>query len=114
MDPHAELRDEVEQFIIERLAEEKRCDPVQLREDLSALGAHMPYDSIQLVEVMTKVEARFGVRLRTDLPTARDMRSVRSFAERVCDELDATASQPAATTPAAPPAGDAPGGDHHA
>jgi len=84
-------RDEVEQFILELLAEGKDYDAAQLREELAACGADMPYDSVLLVELMTKVEARFGVRLRTDLPTARDMRSIRSFAERVCDERHAEA-----------------------
>ncbi|WP_410597238.1 acyl carrier protein [Amycolatopsis sp. lyj-23] len=97
MDPALGRRAEVEQYILELIAEEKNCDVEQLREELTAQGADMPYDSVLLVELMVRVEARFGVKLPTDLPTARDMRSIRSFAERVCDQL----TDPAPTEPEA-------------
>ncbi|MGC7102752.1 acyl carrier protein [Amycolatopsis lurida] len=97
----AATREDVEQFIIELLAAEQGLDPTQLREELSARGADLPYDSVLLVELMTLVERRFNVRLRTDLPTTRDMRSIRSFAERVIDELAAGAGP--GVDPGSPP-----------
>lgn len=78
---------EVESFILAELARREGCTPEELRDRLLAKGEEMAYDSIVLVAVMTTVEAKFGVRLKVDLPTARDMRSVRSFAERVCEDM---------------------------
>jgi acyl carrier protein len=89
-------RDEVEDFILGLLAEDEDRDVEELRAELVGAGADMPYDSILLVELMGRVEVRFGVRLEPSPQTARDMRSVRTFAERVCAELDeiAHAQQP--------------------
>jgi acyl carrier protein len=81
-------RDEVEEFILGLLAAEEGRDVEELRAELVGAGADMPYDSILLVELMGRVEMRFGVRLEPSPQTARDMRSVRTFAERVCAELD--------------------------
>lgn len=78
---------EVESFILAELAGREGCPPEELRARLRESGEEIAYDSIVLVAVMTSVEEEFGVRLKVDLPTARDMRSVRSFAERVCVEM---------------------------
>jgi acyl carrier protein len=83
-------RDEVEDFILCLLAEDEERDVEELRMELVGAGADMPYDSILLVELMSRVEGRFGARLEPSPQTARDMRSVRTFAERVCAELQAT------------------------
>ncbi|MBW4719798.1 acyl carrier protein [Saccharothrix obliqua] len=82
------LRDKVESFILDLLAEEEQRNVEELRAELTAAGTDLPYDSILLVELMTRVRARFGVKLKPTLQTAQDMRSVRGFAERVCLELD--------------------------
>lgn len=86
---------EVESFILAELARREGCTPEELRAQLLENGADMAYDSIVLVAVMTKVEAEFGVRLQVDLSLALAMRSVRSFAERVCQELANTTAEPA-------------------
>lgn len=88
------LHDKVESFILELLAEEERRDVEELRAELAAAGSDLPYDSTLLVELMTRVRDRFGVKLKPTLETARDMRSVRGFAERVCLELDAASDGP--------------------
>lgn len=86
---------EVESFILAELARREGCTPEELRARLLEKGEEMAYDSIVLVAVMTSVETEFGVRLKVDLPTARDMRSVRSFAERVCEEMANADAAPA-------------------
>lgn len=95
MGGRVELREQAETLILQLLAEELGRDAADLRAELTDAGQEMPYDSLLLVELMTQVESRFGVRLQPSLQTARDMRSVRSFAERVCDEVDAARSRAA-------------------
>ena len=90
----AVTRDEVEEFILGLLAEDEERDVEELCAELVGAGADMPYDSILLVELMGRVETRFGVRLEPSPQTARDMRSVRTFAERVCAELDQISRAP--------------------
>lgn len=85
---------EVESFILAELARREGCTPEDLRARLLENGEEMAYDSIVLIAVMTKVEAEFGVRLEVDLSMALAMRSVRSFAERVCQELTSTTTEP--------------------
>ncbi|WP_410574266.1 acyl carrier protein [Amycolatopsis sp. cmx-4-61] len=87
----AVTRDEVEKFIIGLLADEFDRDADELLAELVELSPDMPCDSVILVELMTRVSARFGVQFEATFSTARDMRSVRGFADRVLDEL-ATAS----------------------
>lgn len=93
MDDRNAVRDEVEQFIVGLLADEFERDADELHAELVAASPDMQCDSVILVELMTRVSARFGVRFEATFSTARDMRSVRGFAERVCDEL--AAAQPA-------------------
>jgi acyl carrier protein len=101
----------VESFILARLAEEDQRDVDELREELLVHGAEMPYDSILLVELLSTVRERFGVKLKPTQETARAMRSVRGFAERVCIELDAadSASPDAERNPSVRSEGE----DHH-
>jgi acyl carrier protein len=102
VDDHTALRGEIETYIIELLAVDQERDADELRAELIATGPDMGYDSVLLVELMTRVGERYGVRFKATYATARDMRSVRSFAERVCDELVASAhltAQPPASSP---------------
>ncbi|WP_275295110.1 phosphopantetheine-binding protein [Amycolatopsis sp. La24] len=91
MDDRVVTREEVEEYIVGLLAEEFERDAEELMSELAALSPEMPCDSVLLVELMTRVSARFGVRFEATFETARDMRSVRGFADRVCEELAATA-----------------------
>ncbi len=102
MEHSAALRGEIETYIIELLAVDQGRDPDELRAELTTTGPEMAYDSILLVELMTRVSERYGVRFEATYATALDMRSVRSFAERVCHELVASA-QPVAQPPASSP-----------
>ncbi|MGW5721867.1 acyl carrier protein [Amycolatopsis sp. NPDC003865] len=91
MDNRVVSREEVEDYIVDLLAEEFEQDASELLAELVELSPEMPCDSVILVELMTRVSARFGVRFEATFETARDMRSVRGFADRVCAELAATA-----------------------
>ncbi|MGH3721791.1 MAG: acyl carrier protein [Pseudonocardiaceae bacterium] len=102
MEHSASLRGEIETYIIELLAADQGRDPDELLAELTATGPEMAYDSILLVELMTRVSERYGVRFEATYAIALDMRSVRSFADRVCRELVAPA-QPVAQPPTSSP-----------
>lgn len=72
--------EDVEDFVIELLAERHGLEAAELREQLQALGESMPVDSVVMVTVLTAVEQRFGVRVAADEETARSLCSVRQFA----------------------------------
>ena len=76
---------DIEDLTIELLAEEAKCSPVEMRQRLEEAGDDLPIDSILLVEVIVRVEDRYGVHLPTTLDTARNLRSVRDFAVMVYD-----------------------------
>lgn len=108
MERCAALQSEIETYIIGLLAADQGRDPNEVRAELTATGPEMPYDSILLVELMTRVSERYGVRFNATYATALDMRSVRSFAERVCHELVASAqpvTQPPLSSPVPPVSG---------
>ena len=74
---------DIEDLTIELLAEEAKCSPGEMRQRLEEAGSDLPIDSILLVEVVVRVEDRYGVHLPTTLDTARNLRSVRDFAVMV-------------------------------
>lgn len=74
---------DIEDLTIELLAEEAKCSPGEMRQRLEAAGDNLPIDSILLVEVVVRVEDRYGVQLPTTLESARNLRSVRDFAVMV-------------------------------
>ena len=76
---------DIEDLTIELLAEEAKCSPDEMRQRLEEAGGDLPIDSILLVEVVVRVEERFGVHLPTTLETACNLRSVRDFAVMVYD-----------------------------
>ena len=76
---------DIEDLTIELLAEEAKCSPGEMRQRLEEAGDDLPIDSILLVEVVVRVEDRYGVHLPTSLDTARNLRSVRDFAVMVYD-----------------------------
>lgn len=73
----------IEDLIIELLAEEAGAIPAVLRTQLEERGDEMPVDSVQAVEVVTKVEARCGIEIPASAETARCLRSVGLFAQMV-------------------------------
>lgn len=76
---------DIEDFTIGLLAEEAKCSPEEMRQHLEEAGGDLPIDSILLVEVVVRVEERFGVHLTTTLETAFNLRSVKDFAVMVYD-----------------------------
>ncbi|TQM57853.1 acyl carrier protein [Humibacillus xanthopallidus] len=93
--------EDIENIIIELLAQERGCPPADLRQELLAGGADMPVDSLLAVEVLVRVEEIMGVRLEASPANGEAMRSVRAFAQAIAD-----AAAPAA--PQSPAAGGAP------
>jgi acyl carrier protein len=76
---------DIEDLTIELLAEEAKCSPGEMRQRLEEAGGDLPIDSILLVEVVVRIEDRYGVHLPTTLETAKNLRSVRDFAGMVYD-----------------------------
>jgi acyl carrier protein len=76
---------DIEDLTIELLAKEANCSPDEMRQRLEEAGGDLPIDSILLVEVVVRIEDRYGVHLPTTLETARNLRSVRDFAVMVYD-----------------------------
>lgn len=81
---------EIEDIILEFLAEDAQTTAGELRETLLASGPRMPVDSVLAVEVLTRVQRRTGVVLRPCPESAAAMRSVHSFAEAVHRQLSQT------------------------
>ena len=75
--------EEIEQLIVELLAENAKLDPTFLWEELCRQGDHMPVDSLLAAEVLARVQTRAGVQLPATAETATALRSVKSFAAAV-------------------------------
>ena len=54
---------EVEDIIVELLAEQAGRDPAELRRELQEEGEELPIDSLLAAEVVARVEERHGVSL---------------------------------------------------
>jgi acyl carrier protein len=80
--------EEVEDIVIELLAERHGMEAAELRERLQGLGELMPVDSVVMVTVLIAVEQRYGVRVAADEETARSLCSVREFAWVVAAAAD--------------------------
>lgn len=75
---------QIEDVIIELLADDAGTNPADLRASLEELGgSSLPVDSLLAVEVLARVEARFGVTLPIDQATADALKSVADFAALV-------------------------------
>jgi acyl carrier protein len=74
---------EIGDFTIGLLAQEAKCSPGEMRQRLEVAGGDLPIDSILLVEVVVRVEERYGVHLATTLDTVFNLRSVSGFAVMV-------------------------------
>jgi acyl carrier protein len=75
--------DDIIDVIIDLLAQDAHRDPRELRAELAALGAELPVDSLLAVEVLARVEDQFDVRLPPKVEAARNLRSVRRFAQAI-------------------------------
>ena len=73
----------IEDVIIELLAEDGGVNPADLRRQLEEQGPGLPIDSLLAVEVLVRVEQRFGVQLDANPATAEAMQSVATFASTI-------------------------------
>ncbi|KAA1378160.1 MULTISPECIES: acyl carrier protein [Aeromicrobium] len=79
---------QVEDLILELIADGQHRDAKHLRAELEALGEELPIDSLFAVEVLAQVEDRCGVTLSTDPERAAAMKSVKLFAAAIVAELE--------------------------
>ncbi|MEU8369063.1 hypothetical protein [Micromonospora tulbaghiae] len=80
--------DDIVSVIIEALAVQQDKDPVELRTELEAEGHELPIDSILVAEILTDVEAKYGVNITADAEAARSARSVWTFAATVMRAIE--------------------------
>jgi acyl carrier protein len=73
----------IEDVIVELLAQDGGVNPADLRRQLEEHGPGLPIDSLLAVEVLVRVEQRFGVQLDANPATAEAMQSVAAFAATV-------------------------------
>lgn len=78
---------EIEDLILELLAEDAGCSATEFRDGLRAGGAALPVDSLLAAEVVARLQERIGVELPATAETARALRSVRTFAVAVHELL---------------------------
>jgi acyl carrier protein len=77
---------EMEDLLIELVAEECAETPRALRERLEANGAAMPIDSLFLLEIAPELRERTGLTLLTSKLTTKATRSIASFAHYIAHE----------------------------
>jgi acyl carrier protein len=66
--------------VVEFLAELQDREPEELRAELEGAGQELPVDSILIVEILTRIEERYGISIPADEEAAHSTRSVRTFA----------------------------------
>ncbi|MDX1873285.1 phosphopantetheine-binding protein [Mycolicibacterium sp. 120266] len=81
---------EIEELILELLAEQAGVSVGDLRDELLALGEEMPLDSLLAVEILVRVQEATGVVLPATEETAEALLSVRGFAAAVRRQLERT------------------------
>lgn len=79
---------EIEDEVIGILAEHLNADAETSRQELVAGGPEMPIDSLILVEIMARVEARFDVRVPETTAAAAAFSSVLSFVQLIKSLVD--------------------------
>jgi acyl carrier protein len=89
----APTRTEIEEVILELLAEDLGVAAGELREELVAAGPQLPVDSLIMVEILTRVEARFGIKVEETAATAFALRSVADFVELIYGLIQATTTE---------------------
>jgi len=74
--------------VVEFLAELQDRDPDELRMELEEAGEELPVDSILIVEILTRIEERYGISVPADEEAARSTRSVRTFATTILNVIN--------------------------
>ncbi|WP_436776754.1 acyl carrier protein [Yinghuangia sp. YIM S09857] len=72
---------------MEFLAELEDRPVGEVRQSLEEAGRELPVDSVLIVEILTRVEERYGVTIPADAQAASSTRSVRSFARTVLEAI---------------------------
>jgi acyl carrier protein len=78
---------EIVEVVIDYLAEYQQRSAEEVLEELAVGGEDLPVDSLLVVEILTRVEERFGVSVPADAQAGRSMRSVWAFSETVHDAM---------------------------
>jgi acyl carrier protein len=78
---------EIVEIVIAFLAEYQKRPVGDLHEELAAKGQELPVDSVLVMEILTRIEERFGVSIPADAEAGRSLRSVWAFAETVHDTM---------------------------
>jgi acyl carrier protein len=81
--------DQVVDVVVDLLAEEEGRPAREVMAELAASGADLAIDSLRIVEILTRLEQRYGVLLPADPVIARSTRSVLGFAQAVVDAINA-------------------------
>lgn len=74
-------------MIIEFLAELEQREAEEVRAELEKAGSDLPVDSVLIVEILTRVEERYGIGIPADAEAARATRSVHAFADAVLEAI---------------------------
>jgi acyl carrier protein len=77
---------DIEDLIIELLADEEDDDPDDLRRQLVDKGAAMPVDSLAMFDILVEFRKRTGLTIPKRKLRRRTMRSVKAFAEFTAKE----------------------------
>ncbi|MEU2113852.1 acyl carrier protein [Streptomyces sp. NPDC019507] len=75
-------------MVVEFLAELQDRDPDELRMELEDAGEELPVDSILVVEILTRIEERYGIGVPADEEAARSTRAVRTFAATILNVIN--------------------------
>jgi hypothetical protein len=78
------------EVILRLLADMQGKPPAEVRATLERAGPQLPVDSLLIVEILARVEEICGCRIPADVPAARSMGSVYSFAQTVVAAIPAT------------------------
>jgi acyl carrier protein len=85
-------RRDIEDVILELLAEDLGQDRDELRRALEEQGAEMPVDSLLAVEALVRLEVLYGIEMPTSAETGLAMKSVGTYAQAVWDEVQRAAA----------------------
>lgn len=78
-------RRDIENLIIGLLAEDAGRSPAELRQELEDVGEWLPIDSVLAAEVLARVETYYGVTFPATAESAKNLRSVSTFAQAILD-----------------------------
>ncbi|GIH89891.1 phosphopantetheine-binding protein [Planobispora siamensis] len=79
--------EEIVVLIMELLAQMQDRDPGELRIELEQTGEELPVDSLLMVEILTRIEARYGIAVSPNEQVARSTRAVYTFAATILEAI---------------------------